>query len=130
MNKNSTNFVPNSDPENDLYGSKWSLAALKDFLKVNNINVEQIFKEIEDIGIKTIISCENLMYQEFVNHVPYRNNCFQLLGFDILIDSNLKPWLLEVNLSPSLNTDSPLDLKIKGNLIADLFTLIGIIPNE
>jgi len=47
-------------------------------------------------------------------YVPYRNNCFDLLGFDILIDSNLKPWLLEVNLSPSLNTDSPLDLKIKG----------------
>ena len=25
-----------------------------------------------------------------------------------------------------MNTDSPMDLKIKGNMIADLFTLIGI----
>jgi hypothetical protein len=63
-------------------------------------------------------------------HVPYRNNCFDLLGFDILIDSNLKPWLLEVNLSPSLATDSPLDLRIKGELISDLFTMIGIVPND
>ncbi len=39
-------------------------------------------------------------------------------------------WLLEVNLSPSLNCDSPLDLKIKSNLISDLFTLIGIVPND
>ena len=46
----------------------------------------------------------------------------------MLIDSSLKPWVLEVNLSPSLNTDSPIDLKIKGNLIGDLFTLIGIVP--
>jgi len=27
--------------------------------------------------------------------------CFQLLGFDIMIDSKLEPFLLEVNHSPS-----------------------------
>ncbi len=42
----------------------------------------------------------------------------------------LNPWLLEVNLSPSLNCDSPLDQRIKGNLIADLLTLAGIAPLE
>lgn len=60
--------------------------------------------------------------------VPYRSNCFSLFGFDILIDQNYKPWLLEVNLSPSLNIDAPVDLKIKGEMISDLFTLIGIVP--
>lgn len=34
---------------------------------------------------------------------------------------------MEVNLSPSLNTDSPLDLKIKGTMLADMFTMIGIV---
>jgi hypothetical protein len=52
-------------------------------------------------------------------------NCFELLGFDVLIDSNFKPWLLEVNLSPSMNTDSKLDFSTKGNLLADLFNLVG-----
>ena len=37
-----------------------------------------------------------------------------------------RPWLLEVNLSPSLATDSPLDVKIKSNLILDTFNLIGV----
>lgn len=55
-----------------------------------------------------------------------RNNCFDLFGFDILIDSNLKPWLIEVNLSPSLATDSHLDFKIKSKLIADLFNLVCV----
>lgn len=38
---------------------------------------------------------------------------------------NFRPWLLEINLSPSLATDSPLDLKIKGNLLKDTFNLAG-----
>ncbi len=89
-----------------------------------------MFDRIEDVVIKTILSIESNTNNSFQQHVPYINNCFELLGFDILIDSNQKAWLLEVNLSPSLNTDSPLDLKIKGNLIADLFTLVGIVPND
>lgn len=50
----------------------------------------------------------------------------ELYGFDILIDNQLKPWVLEVNLSPSLNMDQPLDLKIKSAMLADLFSLVGI----
>ena len=56
----------------------------------------------------------------------HRTNCFEILGFDILIDSDLKPWLLEVNLSPSLATDSPLDMSIKSTLLTDTFNLIGV----
>lgn len=50
----------------------------------------------------------------------------ELYGFDILIDENLKPWLLEVNLSPSLNCESPLDVRLKSAMLADLLSLIGI----
>jgi len=32
-----------------------------------------------------------------------------MLGFDVLIDSKLKVWLLEANLSASLACDTPLD---------------------
>ncbi len=128
MNKNSTKFVVNNDPINDYTGSKWSISALKDFLRLNGINVDLLWEKIEDLCVKTILSIENIVYGAFEMHVPYRNNCFELFGFDILLDSNLKPWLLEVNLSPSLNTDAPIDLKIKGNLISDLFTLVGVVP--
>ena len=60
--------------------------------------------------------------------MPHTSNCFELFGFDILIDEVMQCWLIEVNLSPSLGCDSPLDQKIKGNLMADLFSLIGIVP--
>ena len=55
--------------------------------------------------------------------VPHKRNCFELYGFDILIDSDLKPWLLEVNLSPSLNCEAPIDLKIKVRDCVDLLNL-------
>jgi len=56
--------------------------------------------------------------------MPYKNNCFELLGFDVLIDQELKPWLMEVNLSPSLACDSPIDLKIKHQCFLDTLNLI------
>lgn len=50
-----------------------------------------------------------------------------MFGFDVMIDDELNPWLLEVNLSPSLACDSPLDHRIKSHLVADLFNLAGIV---
>jgi tubulin polyglutamylase TTLL6/13 len=52
--------------------------------------------------------------------------CFEILGFDILIDHKLKPWLIEINHSPSFETDTPFDLKIKTNLINDTLNLLNL----
>ena len=56
--------------------------------------------------------------------------CFEILGLDVMLDDDLKPWLLEVNLSPSLSSSEILDLNVKGNLLADLYTLVGVVPND
>jgi len=56
----------------------------------------------------------------------HRTNCFEILGFDIMIDSDLKPWLIEVNITPSMACDSPLDNAIKSTVVTDTFNLIGL----
>ena len=42
----------------------------------------------------------------------------------------LYPQSRQVNVSPSLMGSSPLDRKIKGTLIADLFHLVGFYPHD
>lgn len=43
-----------------------------------------------------------------------------------MLDHKCKPYLLEVNHSPSFTTDSPLDEKVKGEVIKDTITILGL----
>lgn len=52
--------------------------------------------------------------------------CFQILGFDVMINHNLVPSLIEVNQMPSFSTDSPLDYKIKQGVINDTLAILNL----
>jgi len=51
-----------------------------------------------------------------------------MYGYDIFIEENLKPWLIEVNASPSLSTTTESDRILKMNLIKDVFNIV--VPSE
>lgn len=61
-------------------------------------------------------------------HLPTPSSCFEVLGFDILIDSTSRAWLLEVNTFPDLSGSSPLDQKMKMELVEDMLNMIGVVP--
>jgi tubulin polyglutamylase TTLL6/13 len=56
--------------------------------------------------------------------------CFEILGVDVLIDQKLKPWLLEINHTPSFWTDTPFDRELKYNLLKDSLTLLNFDPHD
>ena len=85
-----------------------------------------LWSRIYDVIIKAIISGEHYVLASLKKNNTHRSTCFEIFGYDILLDSDMKPWLMEVNLSPSLAAESPLDMTIKGNLIADTFNMIGV----
>jgi len=109
--------------------SKWSLVEYRNYFKKQE-NGEKIFeniwKQIEDIVIKTCISVTEINSRDLTGNK--NNNVFELYGFDIFVDEKFRAWLLEVNVNPSLHCNSPLDLSIKTELVIDIFNLIGIVP--
>ncbi|XP_023402150.1 tubulin polyglutamylase TTLL5 isoform X3 [Loxodonta africana] len=130
VNKKSGDYVSCDDPEVEDYGNKWSMSAMLRYLKQEGKDTTVLMAHVEDLIIKTIISAELAIATACKTFVPHRSSCFELYGFDVLIDSTLKPWLLEVNLSPSLACDAPLDLKVKASMISDMFTIVGFVCQD
>ena len=126
VNKKALKYKQNLNSSLDGEGSKWSFGAYKKKLAELGIDSNALFDKIHDLIIKVCISVESFMLNSINKMTDHRNNCFELYGFDVLIDSNLKPWLMEVNVSPSLSSSSPLDAKIKTSLISDILNLIGL----
>jgi hypothetical protein len=88
--------------------------------------MDLLWSRMYDVFLKTLACGEHYVTSAMKKNGMYRQNCFEVFGFDILVDSDLKPWLLEVNLSPSLSADSPLDHIIKTTLITDTFNMCAI----
>jgi hypothetical protein len=108
--------------------SKWSLIEYKNhFYKTGqNLIFNKIWRQIQDIVIKTIISTAYDNNKEITYNRIF--SMFELYGFDIMIDEKFKAWLIEVNVNPSLHCSSPLDLNLKTDLISDILNIVGISP--
>ena len=52
-----------------------------------------------------------------------RKNCFEIYGYDFILDSNYNPFLLEINTNPGLEESSPLIKMLVPRMIDDAFRL-------
>lgn len=109
-------------------GHKRSLGAVLKILAAEGADVDLLMQQIEQLIIKTVLTAQpscNFNYRVCQPDCMDNSMAFQILGFDVLIDHKFKPLLLEVNGSPSFATDSPLDYKIKKNVIRDTLGLLN-----
>ena len=127
INKNSEKYQKNDFYEEE-EGNKWSLSTLRNHFKNNKSDFGKVWEKIKDIMIKTILSVTDEAIPLIKSFNLSSGNLFELYGVDVLLDKKLNPWLMEVNLNPSLNCDSEIDLKIKSKLLTDIFNIIGVVP--
>lgn len=106
VNKYSSDF---NRAEEESEGSKRTVTSVMKTLEALGHDTEKIWTSIKDIVFKTLICIAPLTKVEQLNmdnFKPSTTQHFHLLGFDILLDENLNPFLLEINGFPSMRTDS------------------------
>eukprot|EP00039_Didymoeca_costata_P023335 m.6746 g.6746 ORF g.6746 m.6746 type:complete len:457 (+) comp3577_c0_seq1:300-1670(+) len=99
-------------------GSKWTLTAFAQWMEEEGHSVEKLWRRCADLVAKTIlagsvISMSDKYKRAFPDAEENGTHCFELLGFDIMLDESLKPYLLEINMAPSAATTTGLDLIVK-----------------
>jgi tubulin polyglutamylase TTLL6/13 len=129
INKSNKKFIFNTSEKEMDKGHKRSLSAIYKAMDNNGIDSKLISNKIDELIIKTLIVGQPMIAHTYslAQADTHANDlCFHILGFDILINEQLEPILLEVNHTPSFRTDTPLDKFIKKNLIKDTLNLLNI----
>ncbi|KAL3310185.1 Tubulin polyglutamylase ttll4 [Cichlidogyrus casuarinus] len=105
---------------------KWPAKALWSVLLAKELNVDEIWKSICAVCVKTIASVA-LRGAELVDKYCASPECVnQLLGFDLILDANAKVWLLEVNTFPDMSGSNSYDYKLRSTIATDYFNISGI----
>lgn len=125
INKKSDDFVANDDADATT-GHKWGLTALwKHMREERGVDTEKVWADMCGVILKTLMSADGVINSQTKSNTRQRSCVHELFGFDIFLDNKLKPWVIEVNISPSLHSQSKLDKDIKGRCLRDLFNLSG-----
>ena len=81
---------------------KWSLRHLKKYFSHRGLEWTSVWREIEALCVKTVLAGHHDMVSAYEASQVSQYSCYKLFGFDVIIDQNLKPFLLEVNSFPSM----------------------------
>ncbi|XP_017557860.1 tubulin polyglutamylase TTLL7 isoform X1 [Pygocentrus nattereri] len=128
VNKHNENFERDETVDK---GSKRSIGWFTEFLRCNDYDVAKFWGDVSELVVKTLIVAEPHVLHAYRMCRPGQppgsdSVCFEVLGFDIILDRKLKPWLLEINRAPSFGTDQKIDYDVKKGVLLNALKLLNI----
>lgn len=109
----------NGGEYNSHHGGKWSVQNLRIYLE--GTRGKEVTDKLFDRGITWLIVHS---LRAVAPVMASDRHCFECYGFDIIIDNNLKPWLIEINSSPSLTSTTVNDRILKYKLIDNILSIV------
>lgn len=107
----------------------YSLEYYRQLLEKRGQDADKLFHHIRDLVSLTVIASREKFRSRIESANVNQHACYELLGLDCMIDKNLKPWILECNLSPSLETcttqgeEADIEAVIKNSMVKDMVNL-------
>lgn len=108
------------------------LARYRAWLRDQGHDDAGLFARLRDLVGLTVISAVDDLRRRGQEVGADPRGGYELLGLDCLVDADLKPWILECNLSPSLGTCAApedggrVEERIKGELVRDMLALVDV----
>ncbi|HWB23109.1 MAG TPA: hypothetical protein VG652_09505 [Gaiellaceae bacterium] len=114
--------------------------AYAELLRSSGADPEALFEWIERLLAATVAAAREELARATWRGTNHPAGCFELLGVDLLIDADLRPWLLECNLNPSLSVEAEPaegdsraereERELKHDLVRDLLRTVGAIETR
>jgi tubulin polyglutamylase TTLL6/13 len=128
VNKDNPKFVANTG-DNEGSAHKRSTTSVFAQMAEDGVDVVGLQAKIDKVVQLTMLAMQQEYidnYRRTVKTQDERSRLFEILGFDILIDEQLNPWLIEVNNNTSLKGGSPLDEELKLSVIKGALTIVHL----
>jgi tubulin polyglutamylase TTLL5 len=114
----------------------YSFEQYREWLESLGHDSGKIFRQLKEVITLTVIAAREKIRHKYQSDEAIAPGCYELIGLDCMLDNDLKPWVLECNLSPSLSTYAVNDdggdceTVIKRSLIKDLVNIMGLNHSE
>lgn len=126
INKEHGIFYMTPGGKDDIRNSKWSYEFLLKYLE-GYTDTKELENRIDTSVLKLLIYSQSKIREDHKELIGYYNSSFELYGVDIILDADLNPYILEVNLSPSMEGgESKLDTSIKMEVLKDTLNVACI----